>query len=68
MTYNMILGPYAINASIQILNEKNDCSIGIESVCLFNTNSMEYAEVESTPEQIRWFERQVAQKIFEYLL
>lgn len=53
-----------VEADVNVISERTH-TIKISSITKFNDNSCEYVEVDHTPKQLEWFERQVAIKLYD---
>jgi len=62
--YSFDISSCVVEAKVNVLND-NAHTIKISSITKFNDHSGEYVEVEHTPRQLEWFERQVAIKLYD---
>lgn len=61
--YSFGISSCVVEAMVDIVSERTH-TIKISSITKFNDNTGEYVEVEHTPKQMEWFERQVAINLY----
>lgn len=61
--YSFGISSCIVEANVEVISDRAQ-TIKISSITKFNDNTGEYVEVEHTPNQMEWFERQVAINLY----